>query len=85
MHHRTGQLQLGESSVLTVVSSPHRSEAFEAARFLIDALKATIPIWKKEHWADGSDWGTREQQLVDIEQFAHLQEQPASSHSVTNQ
>ena len=40
-----------------VVSSPHRPEAFEAARFCIDTLKETVPIWKREHWADGSDWG----------------------------
>lgn len=62
--HRLGELTLGESSVLVVASAPHRPEAFEAARFGIDALKASAPIWKKEHWEGGSDWGTRAQDVV---------------------
>jgi molybdopterin synthase catalytic subunit len=56
--HRTGDLALSEASVAVVTSSPHRPEAFEAARFCIDTLKETVPIWKREHWDDGSDWGT---------------------------
>jgi len=56
--HRTGVVLLGESSVLAVVAAPHRPEAFEAARYAIDALKASAPIWKHEVWADGADWGT---------------------------
>lgn len=56
--HRVGRLELMESSVLACVSAPHRPEAFEAARFAIDALKASAPIWKHEVWADGADWGT---------------------------
>jgi molybdopterin synthase catalytic subunit len=56
--HRTGHLLLGETSVVVVASAPHRGEAFEAARFAIDTLKATVPIWKKETWAGGSDWAT---------------------------
>ena len=56
--HRTGRLGLGESSVVAVVSAPHRPEAFEAARYAIDALKASAPIWKHEVWADGAGWGT---------------------------
>lgn len=55
--HRTGDLAVGESSVLVVASAPHRAEAFEAARFCIDTLKATVPIWKRETWQGGSDWG----------------------------
>jgi molybdopterin synthase catalytic subunit len=55
--HRTGSVDLGESSVIAVVSAPHRAEAFEAARFAIDALKASAPIWKREVWRDGADWG----------------------------
>ena len=55
--HRTGTLALGESSVIAVVSAPHRAEAFEAARFAIDALKLSAPIWKHETWQGGSDWG----------------------------
>ncbi len=58
MLHRTGRLDVGESSVVTVVSAPHRAEAFEAGRFAIDALKESAPIWKHEVWADGADWGT---------------------------
>jgi molybdopterin synthase catalytic subunit len=54
--HRVGELALSEASVAVVVSSPHRDVAFEAARFAIDTLKETVPIWKKEHWAEGSDW-----------------------------
>ena len=56
--HRTGRIELGESSVVVVVSSPHRPEAFEAGRYAIDALKAGVPIWKHEVWDGGSDWGT---------------------------
>ena len=55
--HRTGPLALAESSVVVVVSAPHRPEAFAAARFGIDTLKATVPIWKRETWEGGSDWG----------------------------
>ena len=62
--HRLGRLKLQESSVIAVVSAPHRPEAFEAARFAIDALKHSAPIWKKEHWRDGSDWGTGAHDLV---------------------
>jgi molybdopterin synthase catalytic subunit len=57
MLHRTGHLELGETSVVVVVSAPHRGEAFEAARFAIDTLKTSVPIWKKEHWPGGSEWG----------------------------
>jgi molybdopterin synthase catalytic subunit len=56
--HRVGRLEVTESSVIACVSSPHRPEAFEAARYAIDALKASAPIWKHEVWADGADWGT---------------------------
>jgi molybdopterin synthase catalytic subunit len=54
--HRTGLLKVGEVSVLVAASAPHRDEAFEAARFCIDTLKATAPIWKREAWAGGEDW-----------------------------
>ena len=56
--HRSGELSVGESSVVVVVSAPHRAEAFAAGRFAIDAVKASAPIWKKESWAGGTDWGT---------------------------
>ena len=56
--HRTGPLAVTDAAVVVVVSAPHRAEAFDAARFCIDTLKATVPIWKKETWAGGEDWGT---------------------------
>lgn len=52
--HRTGRVALGEPSVVVAVCTPHRAEAFEACRWLIDTLKAEVAIWKKEVWADGS-------------------------------
>ncbi len=54
--HRLGRLEIGESSVLIVVASAHRAAAFEACRWIIDTLKRTVPIWKKEHFADGAVW-----------------------------
>ena len=54
--HRTGLLGVGEASVVVAASAPHRVEAFEAARFCIDTLKATAPIWKREAWEGGDDW-----------------------------
>lgn len=63
--HRIGRLEIGESSVLVVVSAPHRGAAFDAARYAIDAVKASAPIWKHEVWADGSDWGTGASELID--------------------
>ncbi|WP_159786715.1 molybdenum cofactor biosynthesis protein MoaE [Sodalinema gerasimenkoae] len=57
IHHRIGKLTVGEISVLVVVGCPHRGEAFEACQYAIDTLKHTAPIWKKEHWQDGtSTW-----------------------------
>ncbi len=54
IHHRTGTLNIGEISVLVAIGCPHRSEAFAACQYAIDTLKHNAPIWKKEHWADGS-------------------------------
>lgn len=54
IHHRVGHLRVGEISVLVAVGCPHRREAFEACQYAIDTLKHTAPIWKKEHWRDGS-------------------------------
>lgn len=71
--HRIGELGLGESSVLVVVSAPHRPEAFDAARFGIDALKATVPIWKRESWRDGGDWAQSAQHVTDLATFAEQQ------------
>ncbi|HLZ59860.1 MAG TPA: molybdenum cofactor biosynthesis protein MoaE [Ktedonosporobacter sp.] len=54
--HRFGRLEVGEASVIIVVASPHRGEAFEACRYIIDTLKATVPIWKKEVATNGEEW-----------------------------
>lgn len=54
--HRFGELAISESSVVIVVSSPHRATAFDACRFAIDQLKLTVPIWKKEVFTDGEEW-----------------------------
>lgn len=55
--HRLGHLELGEASVAVAVSAPHRDQAFDAGRWLIDTLKEVVPIWKKENWDDGStEW-----------------------------
>jgi molybdopterin synthase catalytic subunit len=54
--HRTGSLSVGEVSVAVAVGAAHRVEAFAAARYVIDELKARAPIWKKEHWPGGADW-----------------------------
>ena len=58
--HRLGRLEIGETSVLIVVASAHRAAAFEACRWLIDTLKRTVPIWKKEHFEDGVVWADGE-------------------------
>jgi molybdopterin synthase catalytic subunit len=54
IHHRIGRLNVGEISVLVAVGCPHRGEAFAACQYAIDTLKHNAPIWKKEHWQDGS-------------------------------
>jgi molybdopterin synthase catalytic subunit len=54
--HRVGDLTVGEVSVVVAVSTPHRDEAFSAARYCIDTVKLAVPIWKRETWAEGSDW-----------------------------
>ena len=60
MVHRTGVVPSGETSVVIAVSAPHRDAAYAASRFAIDALKARVPIWKKEVYADGSTWKANE-------------------------
>lgn len=56
--HRTGLLAVQDVAVIVAVSTPHRGEAFEVGQWCIDTLKATVPIWKKETWEGGADWGT---------------------------
>lgn len=60
--HRTGRVEIGQPSVLIAVSTPHRSEAFDACRFLIDSIKSDATIWKKEIWADGTQSWVHPQQ-----------------------
>jgi molybdopterin synthase catalytic subunit/molybdopterin converting factor small subunit len=64
--HRLGHLDIGESSVLIVVASAHRGAAFEACRWIIDTLKQTVPIWKKETFADGAVWAAGEPFPIDL-------------------
>ena len=54
--HRVGRLEIGEVSVAVVVAAPHRAAAMDACRFIIDTLKASVPIWKREHGEDGAVW-----------------------------
>ncbi|MDB5128746.1 molybdenum cofactor biosynthesis protein MoaE [Mucilaginibacter sp.] len=56
VHHRTGTLQIGEIPVIIAVSAAHRAAAFDACRYIIDSLKQTVPIWKKEFFEDGEVW-----------------------------
>jgi MoaE-MoaD fusion protein len=73
--HRLGRLEIGETSVFIAVASAHRAAAFDACRWLIDTLKRTVPIWKKEHFADGAVW-------ADGEPFpAEIPRADAHSHS----
>jgi MoaE-MoaD fusion protein len=58
--HRLGRLEVGETSVLIAVASAHRAQAFDACRWIIDTLKKTVPIWKKEHFLDGAVWADGE-------------------------
>ena len=58
--HRVGRLQIGETSVQIVVASAHRAAAFDACRWIIDTLKKTVPIWKKEYFEDGAVWADGE-------------------------
>ncbi len=64
--HRTGTLQTGETAVLVIAAAPHRQSAFEAAKYGIDTLKATMPIWKKEIFEDGESWGLTAQHIEEL-------------------
>src|SRR5512147_1782663 len=64
--HRLGRLEIGETSVLIVVASAHRGAAFDACRWLIDTLKRTVPIWKKEYFEDGAVWADGEEFPAEI-------------------
>lgn len=60
MQHRLGRLEIGETSILIVVSAAHRAAAYEASRFAIDTFKRVVPIWKQEHYRDGVEWAEGE-------------------------
>lgn len=66
--HRTGRVELGETSLLIVVAHPHRKEAFEAAAYCVDRIKEILPVWKKEVWTDGESW---------VEGSTHVELEPA--------
>ena len=76
--HRLGRLGIGETSVLIVVASAHRGAAFEACRWMIDTLKKTVPIWKKEYFADGAVWADGEPFPEDIRKPGNFGPSPAS-------
>jgi len=67
--HRVGPVALGQSAVVVVAAAPHRDEAFAACRYGIDAVKATVPIWKRETWGAGQSWGLQAQHLVDLDEW----------------
>ena len=85
--HRVGTLELAESSVVVAVSAPHRGEAFDAARFGIDTLKATVPIWKQEVHDGGKDWGSQSQPISQVpgSQSPLTSQVPGSQSPLTSQ
>ncbi len=66
--HRTGTLVVTECSVVVAVSAGHRGEAFDGARFCIDSIKKTVPIWKRERWDGGEDWGVDAEDVAEVGQ-----------------
>ena len=64
--HRIGTLSVGESSIVVAASAAHRSEAFDAARFCIDTVKTSVPIWKRERWDGGEDWGLDAHDVAEV-------------------
>jgi molybdopterin synthase catalytic subunit len=66
VHHRVGRVELGQPAVFVAVSAPHRGEAFAACQFCIDALKTTVPMWKREIWEGGSHWSQEATPIVGL-------------------
>lgn len=64
--HRFGTLAVGDTSVAVAVSSAHRGDAFEAARYCIDTVKTSVPIWKRERWEGGEDWGLDAHDVAEV-------------------
>jgi len=77
--HRLGRLEIGEISVLIVVSSGHRGPAYEASRWLIDTLKQKVPIWKKEYFVDGAVWADGEPFPQEIPRAQGSPDRPVAS------
>jgi MoaE-MoaD fusion protein len=78
--HRLGRLHIGETSVLIVVASAHRAPAFEACRWLIDTLKKSVPIWKKEYFEDGAVWADGEPFPPEILKKQGISEEQSASN-----
>ena len=74
--HRVGPVAVGDPAVVVAVSSPHRDAAFEAARFAIDTLKTTVPIWKRERWQGGESWGLEAQHIIEAAAESAVPETP---------
>ena len=70
MLHRMGPVDISESAVVVAVGAPHRDDAFRAARFCIDTLKSTVPIWKREVWRGGESWGLEPQHVAEVSEVA---------------
>lgn len=66
IHHRIGRVELGDAAVVVAVSSPHRQEAFEAAKFCIDTVKRCVPMWKREIWEGGFAWSAEAQPILRV-------------------
>lgn len=65
--HRVGTLAVGDTAVIVVVATSHRDQAFDAARFCIEAVKESVPIWKREKWEAGREWGSDAHELSDLD------------------
>lgn len=66
--HRVGVVELGEASIAVAVSTPHRIASFESANWLVDTLKKQVPVWKREHWADGSEaWVHPDEAILEVD------------------
>lgn len=76
--HRIGRLEISEIAVAIAVSTPHRNDAFEASRYAIERIKEIVPIWKKEHWEDGSVWIGDQGETVSYDD--HLPSKEEMSH-----
>ncbi|HLQ71128.1 MAG TPA: molybdenum cofactor biosynthesis protein MoaE, partial [Bacillota bacterium] len=76
--HRVGRLEISDIAVVIAVSTPHRNDAFEASRYAIERLKEMVPIWKKEHWKDGTSW------IGDQKETTSYKENIPSKEEMTN-